>query len=137
MKLASTLLHLHKLHNLANNHSYILGDVFDSISPKFRMVNIKFQGRNQSVPKLINSNKIILYGIKTFLQSVKARKDSGILLKSFNELLDIYNLKGSSFKLKESNYKAGISNRYMLFRRSTNWRSRKIRSLKKNYYFLG
>lgn len=124
------------MNNLLKGDSYILGSVFDAVAPKFKLVNLKFRGRNRLVPKLVNSRKMVVLGIGLFLQGIKSRSEKGIVSKMFNEVLDIYALKGNTLKLKELNYKTGIANRQLLFRKSSR-KVRKIYNLKKHQYYLG
>jgi ribosomal protein S7 len=115
-----SFLYLHKIYNLFFNKNYILGDIISIVSPKFKLVSLKYRGRNRLIPKLVNTDRMISLGIGIFLQAVKARAEKGIMAKMFKELLDIYNLQGNSLKLKDANYKSGIANRSLLFRRPSN-----------------
>ncbi len=132
-----SLLYFQKLYNLSNNKNYILGEVFDIISPKFKLVNLKYRGRNRQVPKVISYRQAILLGISIFKASLISRKERGLTLKMYSELLDIYSLKGNSFKLKENNYKLGLANRNLLFRRSNSFRLKKAYSVDKNRLYFG
>lgn len=130
-------IYLHKIFNLDKKEIYLLGDVISSISPKFKLINIKYRGRNRSVPKLINKSKSLALGINLFVSGVKSRKERSMLEKLKSELFDIYSLKGIAFKLKHANYKQGFSNRSLLFRRSANRRKRKLLKFQSDQLFIG
>lgn len=137
ISLYTEFIYLHKLFNLTKNEIRLLGDVIASIAPKFKLINIKYRGRNRSVPKLVSKSKALNMGISLFLSGVRSRNEKSMVDKLKNELFDIYSLKGNSFKLKHANYKQGFSNRSLLFRRSANRRKRKLLKFHHDKLFIG
>jgi len=82
-----------------------------NVSPDIEVKSKKIGTTSYLVPKPLSQDRKLKLGIKLFLESVKSRKEYGIITCLTNELIDAYNNKGIAVKRKEDIHKQAEANK--------------------------
>lgn len=90
---------------------YILKEAIDNIQPSVEIKTIKKNGKEYKIPYEINLKRQQSLAIRWLVLNLKKSNEKTIQLKLFHEIINAYNKKGLSFKMKDDLHQQAEKNR--------------------------
>lgn len=91
--------------NQDNNLSYILTKAVMNVTPDIEVKTKRIGATVYQIPKPINQNRKLNYGILNLIEASKNRSEKTMILRLSSEITDAFNNKGEAVKKKETVHK--------------------------------
>lgn len=84
--------------------------VLDNVGPEVEVKSKRIGGATYQIPTSVNSARKEQIAMKWLIKASRNRKEKGFSLRLTNEMIDAYDMKGSSIKMREDMHKNAEAN---------------------------